>query len=245
MSSVTEAITVALAKQEECALLPTCGGSLGRDPNELTRAFLLFRRAFSGARLFACHKCWARQFHSLLDAVPLFKNQHLPAEAVFVERTGILGKLRAARCTVPLVSPVFSQTSRQLAPLCAQAGNPRSIHDDARVPEALALRAGVAQSAPDALGNQRAFQFRNRTKNGKDHLTGRRGRIERFAEAHKADCRGLGGFRARRIMDTGEGLEITGTRGHSKRLKNGDRIEPKAFSSGRGYKPDFVRPALR
>jgi hypothetical protein len=34
-------------------------------------------------------------------------------------KEGILGKLRRTRCAVPLVTPVFSQTSRQLTP-CAR-----------------------------------------------------------------------------------------------------------------------------
>src|ERR1700681_2036269 len=48
-------------------------------------------------------------------------------------------------------------------PARTQSRNPRSIDDHARPSENLSLRACVSQTCPYALGDQTAFEFRDRT----------------------------------------------------------------------------------
>ena len=62
--------------------------------------------------------------------------------------------------------------------LCAKPAYSGVVHDLFRTPEALPFRARVPEAGLDPLDDRAALKFRHGAENRKNHLAGRRGRVE-------------------------------------------------------------------
>jgi hypothetical protein len=65
-----------------------------------------------------------------------------------------------------------------------------SVGSDPRPTDAFALRACVAQTGPDTLGNQAALQLSHSTQDRKDHFAGGRAGIDVLREGDEVDSQG-------------------------------------------------------